>query len=318
MFPLEVDWAIYKRLVGFPLDSSGRPRLDPATGLPVNREVIGPPDLNPYERIYDEATGEFTTVYPRLPSYGVRIPLVKGPRAPQGITTFNPDGLPLFDKLERNAFKQVPVFDQNITGRKIEDIWPCVTFRWSGLDFDPRVFVYHDPFGAPDTSSPPYSVLNRDGAVVQSGFEKNIVRPHPESWPMTYVITAFAKSEIELGLICSQIVRLFPGRGALNVEFADGTVHPCDMLLQRTETLDEGGDQVLMTRGGEEQRGFVRAFVYTVEAYTDNTVNAYGSDDIRKVTAIKERILELDSVMGGLATKESEQDLNQGEKPVTV
>ena len=319
MFILEVDWAIYKRLTGYPLDSSGRPRIDPATGAPTNRERIGPPDLNPYEKLYNEDTGEFTPVLPKLPSYGIRIPMMKGSRAPQGITSFNPDGLPLFDKFERNAFRQVPVFDENITGRKIEDIWPCVTFRWNGIDFDQRVFVYHDPFGQQDTASDPVQVTNRNGDVVLEGFAKNLVRPHPESWPMTYVITAYSKSRIELGLICNEIIRLFPARGAVNVEMADGTVHPCDMLLQRTETLDEGGDQILMTRGDDEQRGFVRAFIYSVESYVDNTVNAYGTDDIRKVVAVRERILELDSLMGELATKESESDLNQGElKPITA
>jgi hypothetical protein len=318
--PLEMDLAIYKRLTGYPLDSQGKPLTDGA-GVPTNRERIGPPDLNPYERTYDATTGTFTTVLPTLPSYGIRIPLMKGPfRGGAGITSFSPDAIPLFDKFDESALRQVPVFDENITGRKIDDIWPCVTFRWFGLDFDPKTFVYHDPIGTPDTGSPLVQIKNAAGTVIEEGRAKNLRRPHPESWPMQYVITAYAKNKIELGLICAEIARLFPARGAINVTFADGTSHPCDMLLLRTDTLDEGADQVVMTRGPEEQRNYARAFVYSVESYLDNTVNKYGVTDTRSVVAVRERLLELDVIMADLSVLQgSYKDMNLGELlPITA
>lgn len=319
MMLLEVDLAIYKRLSGAPLDDRGRPMTDGA-GIPINRERIGPPDLLPYERVYDAGTKTSTAVLPTLPSYGVRVPLTKGPVSRQGLTSYNQDGLPVFDKFEPYSFRQVPVFDQNMTGRKIDDVWPCVTFRWMGMDFDPKVFVYHDPFGSQDEESPAVNILNRSGTVIQSGFAKNLRRPHPEAWTMTYVITAHAKSAVELALICTEIVRLFPARGALNVTLANGELHAWDMLLQRTETMDEGGNEVLMTRGGEEQRSFARAFVYTVESYMDNTVNKYGSQDTREYVAIRERLLELDRLQDGvLRAQESNEDANLGElSPITT
>jgi len=82
--------------------------------------------------------------------------------------------------------------------------------------------------------------------------------------------------------------------------------------------LDEGGDRVLMTRGAEEQREYARAFVYTVESYIDNTVNRYGVQDTRSYVAVRERLLELDRIMGDLAIEGQEKDLNLGElEPIT-
>lgn len=317
MMPLEVDLALYRRLSGAPLDERGRPQTD-GNGEPINREMIGPPDLRPYERVYDEETATYTAVLPTLPSYGVRIPLVKG-SSRHGLTSFNQDAVPLFDKFEPHSFRQVPVFDQNMTGRKIDDVWPCVTFRWMGMDFDAKTFVYHDPFGSQDTESPAVNITNRLGTTIQSGYSRNLRRPHPQAWSLSYVVTVHAKSLVELALICSSVTRLLPARGALNVSFADGSQHACDMLLQRTETMDEGGNEVLMTRGPEEQRSYARAFVYTVEGYEDNTVNKFGVLDTRSTVAIRERILELDRLQDGiLRAQESNEDLNLGElSPLT-
>jgi hypothetical protein len=236
------------------------------------------------------------------------------------LNSLAPDALPLFDKFEPGTFRQVPVFDQNITGRNIEDIWPCVTFRMITFDFDGSTFVFHDPFKVQDTTSEPVAILNRNGETVQSGFSKNLVRPHPEGWKMTYAITAYAKNTVEMGLICAEISRLFPARGAVNVTFASGEVHACDMLLQRTETLDEGGDQVQMTRGAEQQRSLAKAFIYVLEGYADNTVNKFGVRDTRSVVAVRERLLELDQIMSDLAVIDGKtEDLNLGElKPITA
>lgn len=318
MMPLEVNLAIYKRLTGAPLDGSGRPMTD-GSGVPLNRERIGPPDLNLNERIFDPETGEYTEVLPTLPSYGIRVPMTLQ-NSRQGLTSYNQDALPLFSKFDPKAMTQVPVFDQNMSGRKFDDIWPCVTFKWMGMDFDAKTFVYHDPFGAPDTDSELVNIRNRNGDIIQTGYARNLVRPHPESWPMTYTITAHAKSELEIAMICAEIARLFPARGALNVEFANGEVHACDMLLLRTATMDPGGDEAVMTRHPAEQREFSRAFVYVVESYLDNTVNKYGISDTRSVAAITQRILDLDAIMGDMIVRKStDEELNLGElKPITT
>lgn len=315
MLLLEAELAVYKRLTGYPLDAKGRPLLG-TDGLPKNREVIGPPDLLPYERIYDPITDTFQPVFPKLPSYGIRIPTMKAPFMGQrGLTSQDPVALRLFDGFESNSFKQVPVFDQNISGRKWEDVWPCVTFRTMAVDFDPKVFVYHDPFNDPDTSSAPFDVQNYKGDVVQQGYVKNLVRPTPDSWVITMVITAWAKESMELALLCAEIMKLFPPKGALTVTWASGEQHTCDMLLQRTETLDSGGNDVFATQGPEEQRSFARAFVFQIEGYFDNTANKYGIQGSalaqREQIAIRERLLEIHDIMTGVAGAERDLNLNE-------
>lgn len=319
MIFLELDWAIFKRLTGVPLDSTGRPLLDDK-GIPKNLERIGPPDLNDSEREWDETRQDFVPRLPLLPSYGIRIPVMKAAsRGQQGLTSFAPSALPIFAGFEPNAFKQIPIFDENVSGRKFEDTWPCVSFRWLTTDFDPSVFVYHDPFGGPDPLSLPKQIRNSQGEVIQTGQEYNLARPHPESWPADYALTVRAKNGIELRLICDALTTLFPARGGINVEFASGELHTCDMFLLRTENLDEGGvEGAQMTRGAEEQRGLIRSFVYRIEAYKDNTTNQFGSNDTRRELAIVERILELERVQSDRVTKESELDLNLGElEPIT-
>lgn len=319
MISLETDLAIYKRLTGYPLDAKGRPALDEKTGIPINREVIGPPDLNLVEHTYDPNTDTLTPLLPRLPSYGIRLPSRKaGFTGLRGLTSNDPAAYRPFEAgYEPNNFVQVPVFDQNTSGRKWDDVWPCVTFRWMGLEPDPAVSVYHDPFGGPDPTSLPVQIKNDQGVVVASGFDQVTIRPHPEGWLLLYAITARAKNQTDLALIETQIMQLFPARGAINVTFMDGSTHACDMLLRRVVTLDDGQDNVLLTHGPEEQRDFARAFIYVVEGYMDNTANKFGVQGTqwatRNAPAIIERIMEIGKLMDGVVSDLQTEDLNSKE-----
>jgi hypothetical protein len=306
----ETDLAIYKRLTGYPLDSKGRPLLD-ATGVPVNREVIGPPEMNGYDKIWDAPNQKFIEAPPQLPSYGVRVPLAKqGQTGARGLTNQDPDALrPFALGFEPNSFRQVPVFDQNLSSRKYDDIWPCVTFRWNEVEFEPGTYVFHDPIGYNDPTSAPVAIKNRLGQTIESGYAQNVRRRHPESWNPYYTISAWAKTLIELQFITQQIMYLFPGKGALTIEFQDGRKHTCDMLLQRTLVLDESRDEVPGTQGPEEQRGYGRAFVYLVEGYLDNTTNQFGVQDVRSNPAVIQRLFEIDNIMTGIAQPPS-TDLN--------
>lgn len=334
---LATDLALYKRLVGYPLDDKGRPQLD-AKGVPVNREVIGPPGMNGYDRLWDPINKVFIAAPPLLPSYGIRLPLAKGPfKAQRGLTSRDPDALragsnvPSLDPnvviapvnakvqptlpspwdlgFESQSFRQVPVFDENITGRKYDDVYPCVTFRWSDTEYEPRTFIYHDPLATPDLGSPPVNILNRNAQTVESGNANRLVRPHPESWNPIYTITAWAKNEMELAIIAHQIMYLFPGKGAVTIQFQDGSTHTCDMLLQRMQTIDEGNDEVLQTQGSDEQRAFGRQFIYLIEGYLDNTTNAFGVQDVRSVPVVLQRLFEIDDIVNG-AIVMPQTDLN--------
>ena len=318
MIFLSTDFAIYKRLVGYPLDSQGRPQLD-AQGVPVNREVIGPPDLNPFEKVYDELTKTMNPFYPVLPSYGIRIPMQKsGHAAIKGSTSKDPQAVRLHKEgFEPRAFRQVPVFDENVSGRAWAETWPSVSFRENSTEAEGNTYVYHDPFNSLDEKSAPVSIKNEKGEVIATGYSARKVRPHPESYNFQYIITARAKTKWELGFLMGEIVRLFPQKGALTVSWQDGTTHTCDMILERIVTLDGLQDEVLQTQGPEEAREFSRGFVYRVEGYADNTTNQFGVQDsywaTRSVNVVFERILQIDTIMNDLVTTQPEYDANDQE-----
>lgn len=285
MISLELDLAIYRRLTGAPLDKTGRPVLDPITKIPVNNYRILPPD-------HGGGTG---------PSYGVRVPMIRHPHdLGNYLTTQDQSALPLF-KGFADTFRQVPVFSENILGRGWPDVWPCVTFRWNEMEFNENVFMYSDPFEYDDQTSDLVDITNRNGDVIQQGYSARFERPEPDSYIMTYAITARAKNIIDLGLVCTQITYLFPARGSIEVEFASGEKNTFDMLQKHVLTVDEMKDNILMATTGEEQRNYARMFVYDIEAYVDNTVNKYGiSDIIRSSTLIYQRILELQNMQTNL------------------
>lgn len=322
MIFLELDLAIYKRLTGFPLDSNGRPQLG-TDGHPINREVIGPPDLNPLEKVWDEANQQFIPVYPTLPSYGIRLPMPKNSQdAKRPLSSHSPPTSPTaYGRFEPNSFRQVPVFDQNLEGRKHTDIYPAVTFRWIDLEPDPDVFIYHDPFCNQDQGSTPVELRNAQGDVIQTGYSQNIVRPAPDGWKPVYMIVAWAKTLWEVALMSAQIAALFPQKGAITLINQDGRPDTCDMLLERNVTIDP--DNLPLAQAEEENRLFGRGFVYSIDVHLDNTTNEYGIQGspiaARKTPAIIERLLELDLLMQGVAiTQQRELDLNALElKPIT-
>jgi|FreactcultureFD7_1027221.scaffolds.fasta_scaffold01344_7 hypothetical protein len=311
MMFLELDLAVYKRLTGYPLDTQGRPKLAD-DGRPINREVIGPPGMYQFEKVYDPINKTYVPVYPTLPSYGIRIPQFKAPyRGQKGQSTFNPEALSI-NNIEPNVFKQIPVFDQNVTNRDFEKYWPCVTFRWSSIAAQPNTYIYDDPFGGPDPSASPIDIKNQYGDIIASGVTSNLRRPVPDSWDVLYTITVHSKESIEMSLMCAEVLKLFPMKGAITVTFMDGTTHTCNMLFQRSIVQDL--DNIGMA-GEENQRSFTRAFVYLIEAYFDNTSNKFGIQDSAFATTsyptIVERIFELDSIMGNLAASQQTADFNQ-------
>ena len=266
---LELDLAVFRRLVGAPLDSKGLPLIDPKTREPYNRHRVGPPD---------HGGGE-------VPSYGIRIPTMTHPHdAAHNLTSKSPNSTPLFKGFNKNSFRQVPVFSENIEGRKWADVWPCVTFRCNSVVADPQpgAYQYFDTVITPDPEASKIEILDRVG-VVDRGPTARMERPHPEPYLIQYAITARAKNPIEVDLICQQIMYLLPQKSALVVGYANGETHPCDMSLDGVVVLDAGGDDIPMAETPQEQRNYGRMFLYKVEAWVDNTTNYYGLLDNRRV-----------------------------------
>jgi len=279
---LAVEWAIYKRLTGWPVDSKGRPQVG-ADNKPLNSLIIGPPE-----------TG-------RKPSYGVRIPQLKAPYdLSHPLTSKTPDAIRLFEKgAESQGFRNIPVFFEGIDGRSYEDIWPCVTFRCSGFDQNEATFVYFDPFE--DGSGDDADILNQNGEVVQSGKSEVTVRKHPESWDLEYTITCYAKTPHEIGLVIESLIYLFPQRGVLEVEQMDGSVLALDMILQRVQDVGARAGSLALQIEKDQSEYYGRAFTYKVEGYFDNTANKFGVSDTYSVPAILKRIVELSETQESLA-----------------
>ncbi len=283
MLYLAVDLAVFRRLTGYPLDNKGRPRVD-ASGVPLNRLIFGPP------------TGASTTTpdATRVPSYGIQIPVAKSPYdAAHGYTSNDPDAVRLFEKgFDPNGFRQVPVFSENIDGRKWADVWPCVTFRWTDEEHDDSTSMFFDDMESTDARYPDTTIVDRFGDEFTGPTRVNHY-PHPEQWVQKYMIRAYAKSPQELGLICEQIKRIFPPKCGLEVEFADGSTHVSDMILESVVNLDLKGNEISKALAGEEQSYYSRAFNYRIEAYEDNTVNKFGNRLVQNSRTILTHIFSL-------------------------
>lgn len=287
MFLLAADMALFERLTGAPLDAQGRPVLGP-DGRPKNRSLFGPPNVG------------------RLPSYGMRIPAFRAPyTGEEGLTSQNPSATKISDGIAPHGFRQVPVFDENVGGRKYADIWPAVTFQWTGLDFNPVTQLFGLAMEENDPSVPLAEIKNAQGDVVARGSGQKISRPLPDEWDLTYQITVWSKNSVEFRLLCQQVIYTLPPRGALEVQLQDGSAHACDFLLLRSSPT---ATDASLTAAPGEQRQFGMAFVYQLETYVDNSQNAYGIEDNRTLSTIQERLLTMNQLQSELVTPEV--DLN--------
>lgn len=283
MLSLSVDLAIFQRLTGAPLDNQGRPVLD-ASGVPVNRSLINPPSLG--------GTG---------PSYGIRIPVAKDPRQVFDLKTSSPGTMQLFDRgFYRDQYRQVPVFWEGTGGRDWEDIWPCVVFSQTG-ESNPDHYIYYDDIEAWDPSTPEY--IDEEGNEGRGGI---FTSPHPEQSIFNYAIKVYAKNRVELSLIEDQVKRLFPQKGAIVVDRADGSQAAFDMIRYLIDDLSpRPGDKARALLG--DQRFYGKAFSYRIEAYADHTVRGFGDQfsQQREVTILG-RVQELVDTQNALAVQSGE------------
>lgn len=298
MLFLETDLAVFSRLTGAPLDQHGRPRLDSVTHRPMNTSRILPPDVGGG----------------RACSWGVRIPILKHPQdLTHYLTSADPAAVRSFTKgFEPRAFRQIPVFSETLEGRKWADIWPCVTFSMIDFKHRPGTDIYCDPYITYDTGAQLGSV-SRDGVVIATNRARRTVRPAPTSWDVLYEVNARAKSKIELSLITAQLQHLLPPKGAIDVEWANGEVHTCDMLIEDSITLPVE----TMSLGAEEQAGYRTVLTYKIEAYFDNTTAQFGYDDYQtQSNLILQRVLELQDLQEHVFSQGDTNDTFAGIPPV--
>lgn len=284
MLSLTVDLAIFKRLTGWPLDSNGRPEVDPVTHVPVNRVMVGPPRLNGVPQ----------------PSYGVRIPVSRYGVKSFDLTTGSPETTKVnYDGYEPDVFRQIPVFWEGTSGRDWESIWPCVIFGQTGVQ-PGSIFVYYDDIETPDPSQ---GTIIVDGQEVPAGY---FLSPHPENKNLQYAIKVFAKTATELSLISAAVERLFPERTALYVERADGSIICYDMFRYLVDDLSTRPSDKEKSLVGDE-RFYGRAYNYRVEAYDDYTVQAFGDMYSQaRESRILEYLMEIAEAQAPLITVSTE------------
>lgn len=253
MHSLAVDLAIFKRLVGAPLDSLGRPEVD-ANQVPVNRLLPGPVRLRGVPQ----------------PSYGMRIPVARYDLKTFDLKSTSPETVKVYaDGFYQDVYTQVPVFWEGTNARDWDSVFPSVIFGNTGT-LTSDVYVAADDIVIPDPAAG--TQLLEDGTEVPSGF---IVSPHPEQQISLYALKVFAKTRSELVLLCAQLERLFPQRTALYVERADGTVLPFDMIRISEDDLSLRPTDKEKSFMGDE-RFYGRAYNYKVEGYKDFESSGFG------------------------------------------
>jgi len=302
---LAIDLAIFERLTGAPLDSKGYPQLD-KNRIPTNRSVIGPPNSLGPDALKAETDEGADLIANLFPSYGIRIPVQKkGQEISGGLSTQNPQALKLFeDGWKNHAFRQVPIFNRNIEGRKFEDVWPCIVFYWSDMDFDESTFVFDDPFCGPTADSAEQQVQQPDGTIVTGNAPLTQWRSHPDPWSPQYTIRTYSKNLFETLWMVRGIQQLFRPRGGLIVKQADGTDLVVDMLYDSFQNMDVGTYDLASSESPKEQSYYSRAFTYTIEGYLDNTIpegseNGFGlnpGDSWITQDTIRQRCLELANI----------------------
>lgn len=280
---LAVDLAIFERLVGAPLDRHGNPKTD-EDGIPVNRLIVAPP----------------TSELGRIPSYGARIPLLKSARdGRRGPTRKSQKPFLPYQDWNFHSSKSVPVFPINLEGMKWPEVWPAITYYWIDEEFNADTFLYADPFCNAESTAPDVPVTNRNDKVIAEGPDRLAFRAMPDGYDLIYVIRAYSKDFSEMKWTCDAIRKLFPARGVLEVEQASGEKLAFDMLLERIDNLDEGGQEIGRSLEENDERAFSRGFVYRIESYVDNT-SPFDTGASWEGDTILTRILELANLQGQL------------------
>lgn len=263
---LAVDLALYERLVGFPLDSMGRPKTD-ERGVPVNRLIHAHP-MMPVD--FAERPGH------KLPSYGIRVPMLQpGKDKFNTPDTFNQKPYRPYKDWKYKETKPVPVYHFGLEGVKWPEVWPCVTFAMTDEEFNPSTFIYSDPYIGPSDKSPTVSVQSLHGQTF-SGPDHKTFSPVADEYDLTYSIRIWSKTMTELRHISACLKEIFPARCGLDVEQPDRRdILTYDMELINIVQVNEGGRFGSVDRSLSESSEalYSTVFQYKIEGYDVSPLN---------------------------------------------
>lgn len=266
--------AVFKRLTGYPLDSSGNPRLN-AEGRPLNAEG----------------------------SFGLRLPLRRegaGAKTPQ---TSIPDDF-RFGEIgyRKRQYRQVPVYLDGIEVKRWKSVFPSCSVSISDIT-EAEDYVYDTADGSDGicTAVGSTTVPTSTGGT-RTVPDSLVIRKHPETWRVYVTICLYATNPIEMAMLERALLTIFQQKGSIRVEQLDGSSLVRDMVFERYSNMDQG-DLYDPGQGiGAEGRSFLkRAFTYRVETVLDNSVDGFGSEgDYVYEKTILETYLEIATIQNVL------------------
>ena len=173
-----------------------------------------------------------------------------------------------------DRWDQVAIFNKKTQGREWEEIFPCVTYdlitmvpqweTWLPPSRKNRVVLAGEGGDV--------VVYNQYGDIVGSGKEISASRPLGDPLDLMYQIEVHSKIEYEAYFILRALNKVFPLRGNLLVEQADGSTPSFDMSLTDMAILEEETPAYEGSTGGPGDYLYRRyAWTYLIEGFIDTT-----------------------------------------------
>jgi hypothetical protein len=198
---------------------------------------------------------------------GVRLPKYQSNVNDMRQASFDPT------KVIPNQFQPVPVFKRSGSGKEWRDQYPAIVYDL--VSAQPRgalAPVGQNLIRVPNTS-PTATVRDAQGRIIQQGQTMITAVPPPIPFDVLVQIECQSRIQYEAMLLVQAVLAVFPARGALNLPFASGLRHLCDMMLMDSIVLTEDEDVALSASG--DSHGAYRehryVMTYLVEAFQDTT-----------------------------------------------
>lgn len=252
MGDLALILAIFEKLTGAPLDSSGVPLRSPDGEL-LNRQK----------------------------SLGLRVPAPAHPADGRVLSTRFP-WLGLFSE-GYQQHSNVPVRCQfaGIQGTDWDDVFPSCSFNV--LDYAPAEVLFNHEAESHSVAQGDYN--DPDGVPVRD------LRPAAGRWNITVVFTLRARDPFELALLCHNFRDLWNVHGSVFMRTSDGGEVPAPYEFLRYSAMD-GGEFMNAERTTDGHSPRQAHLTYEFRGVpVDNASNGYGSDSVYTTELIQQVLL---------------------------
>lgn len=267
-------FAIFRRLTGLPLDSSGRPLM--RDGVLANIEQ----------------------------SPGLRIPTINSARLSGGkvgmVSTMAPAGAgsSVQAAFDQNSYRQIPVFIDGLDNRAWESVYPSCSVSYADVrpGDDGNYFSLSGDSGNLDTAETgSVQAVDPDtGEVLGTTPDTVTVRPHPRPYVLEIVFTLQATNLIEMMMLERAFLALWDGKLGLLLHQFNGQEIRADYQFSRYIVMDQG--EPYDPQKGVEGTGpaaLKRGFVFTFETWLDNSVRGFNLYEMTELSTVLESYLEV-------------------------